>query len=505
MKKFWLIFLPGLLLGGILLWGTGKAIEASSTDDYCMSCHVHPQADKSWKKSVHYATRSGIHIHCVDCHLPPKGEGYLGQKIKTGLHDVWAHWFKDSADYNWEAKSKLENAVHHTFDVSCNNCHQNLFPLQLSKKGSDAHLYYNSQIEKGVDINCINCHLNAGHYDPNYTHEANTGFGSVSSDPSEIYQAPAEVSEFENFTETIPGSAVSFEMKAITGGSFKIGSPETELFRADDEGPVKSVSVSDFFMAEIEVSWDEYMAFYAQTAGEGRSTDTEGVRKSTEDLDAIVGATPPYGQPDQGWGKGQRPAISISYHAAETYCRWLSKISGKTYRLPTEAEWEYAARAGSEGPYFFDVNPKKVMKKGLFSSKPDTTIINSYVVYRENSSLKTQEPDFAMANPYGLKNMLGNVAEFCQDWYSPDAYKNLPDGAINPQGPASGQEHVIRGGSFKSAADELRSANRDYSRTVNWLKTDPQIPKSIWWYSDCFNVGFRVVCEFDQNTGNTRQ
>ncbi|MBT5425866.1 MAG: hypothetical protein HOK84_06700, partial [Bacteroidetes bacterium] len=99
MKKFWLIFLPGLLLGGILLWGTGKAIEASSTDDYCMSCHVHPQADKSWKKSVHYATRSGIHIHCVDCHLPPKGEGYLGQKIKTGLHDVWAHWFKDSADY----------------------------------------------------------------------------------------------------------------------------------------------------------------------------------------------------------------------------------------------------------------------------------------------------------------------------------------------------------------------------------------------------------------------
>ena len=145
------------------------------------------------------------------------------------------------------------------------------------------------------------------------------------------------------------------------------------------------------------------------------------------------------------------------------------------------------------------------MKKGLFSSKPDTTIINSYVVYRENSSLKTQEPDFAMANPYGLKNMLGNVAEFCQDWYSPDAYKNLPDGAINPQGPASGQEHVIRGGSFKSAADELRSANRDYSRTVNWLKTDPQIPKSIWWYSDCFNVGFRVVCEFDQNTGNTRQ
>ncbi len=495
MKKKWLIFLSGLILGGAILLGGGKAVEATSTDEFCFSCHVHPQAEISWKKSFHYDTKSGIHVHCVECHLPPKGEGYIPQKIRTGLRDVYGKLFKDSADFNWEAKSKLDQAIHHTYDVSCQKCHVNLFPAELTKKGSDAHLYHLAQIEKGEEIHCINCHLNAGHYDPNYSHEANKGFGNISATPDQIYSEPATVTSFDDFTEFIPNSAVSFKLKAIPGGKFKIGSPSDELFRDEDEGPVKEVEVSRFFMGEIEVSWDEYMAFYAQTSGEGRSTDTEGLRKDTDDLDAIVGATPPYGQPDQGWGKGQRPAISISYHAAETYCRWLSKVTGKTYRLPTEAEWEFAARGGQEGPYFFDVNPKKVMKKGLFSSRPDTTTINTYVVYLENSGLKTQEPDFVLPNPYGLKNMLGNVAEFCADWYSPDYYESLIDGQKNPKGPASGQEHVIRGGHYRSNAAQVRLSDRDFTRTTDWLKTDPQVPKSIWWFSDCFHVGFRVVCE----------
>ncbi len=502
MKKTWLIFTPGILLGIILLWGSGKAIEATSTDEYCNSCHVHPQADISWKRSVHYDTRSGTHTHCVDCHLPPKGEGYLKHKIRTGVHDVLAHWFKDSADFNWDAKSKLENAVHHTFDISCNKCHANLFPIQLTKKGSDAHLYYLSQTEKGIDIQCINCHLNAGHYDPNYTHEANVGFGVVSSLPEEIFTQAATVEEFKKFKETIPNSSVSFNMLPVSGGKFNLGSPEDELYREDDEGPTTEVEVSSFFIGEIEVSWDEYMAFYAQTAGEGRSSDTEGIRKNADNVDAIVGATPPYGQPDQGWGKGQRPAISISYHAAETYCKWLSQVTGKTYRLPTEAEWEYAARGGTEGPYFFDVDPKKVMKKGLFSSKPDTTTINTYVVYRENSSLKTQEADFVEANPFGIKNMLGNVAEFCSDWYAPDAFTKLSAGVSDPKGPASGKERVIKGGSYRSYAAKVRISDRDHTRSIDWLRTDPQIPKSIWWYSDCFYVGFRVICEYNKKTGN---
>jgi sulfatase modifying factor 1 len=250
-------------------------------------------------------------------------------------------------------------------------------------------------------------------------------------------------------------------MVAIPGGTFKMGSPATEPFRKDDEGPVREVELSPFFMAEIEVSWDEYLAFYVQTAAEGRSTDTEGLRtKKASETDAISGATPPYGQPDQGWGLGKRPAISFSFHAAETYCKWLSKVTGKTYRLPTEAEWEYACRGGTTGPYFFPGDPKKFEKTGLKAklSKNDTTIINTYIIYKGNSPTKTQLPDRVKPNPFGLRNMAGNVAEFCSDWYQPDTYSLYPQGIVkDPKGPQEGTEHVVRGGSFLSTASALRS------------------------------------------------
>ncbi len=502
MKKFWLIFIPGILLGAGLILGGGKAVEATSSDEFCISCHIHPDADNSYRQSVHAITRSGVKVHCVECHLPVKGEGYLPQKAKTGLRDLYGKLFKDSADFNWEEKSRLEHAVNHVYESGCLKCHQTLFPAELTKKGSDAHLYYKQQVEKNIDIRCINCHLNAGHYDPNFTHDHNIGFGMVSSEPKEIFNESTVVGEHKSYMEFIPGSSVSFSMSAIPGGSFLMGSPENDKYRDDNEGPQVEVDLNPFFMGVAEVSWDEYMAFYSQTAGEGRSTDKDRV-VNENGLDAVVGATPPYGQPDQGWGKGARPAISISYHAAETYCKWLSQVTGKTYRLPSEAEWEYAARAGSEGDFFFDGRTKDYLKTGFLSSKRDTAIINTYVIYSENSKSKTQEPSFVQTNPFGLKNMLGNVAEFCSDWYSPDVYSSYKSGKIfNPKGPSSGEEHVIRGGSFKDLPDKLRSADRDYTRTVDWLKTDPQSPKSIWWYSDCINVGFRIVCEFDKKTGN---
>jgi len=505
MKRFLIWFAPGILVGIVLVLVAGKFIDNTSTNKYCVSCHIHPEADNSWKQSVHYDTRSGHRTGCAECHLPPKGKGYLWAKGTTGLRDLWSFYTKDSASFDWEERGRLEVARGHVYESSCIKCHENLFPGELTREGEDAHLYYTQQ-EKTPTLHCINCHLNAGHYIEGYTHGSNVTFGSVSSAPKEIFTEPATVTGFTDFTEKIPGSSVAFNMIAIDGGTFLMGSPEDEPFRREDEGPVREVRISPFFMGEVEVTWDEYLAFYAQTAGEGRSTDTEGVRKQlVSGTDAISGATPPYGQPDQGWGMGSRPAISFTFHAAETYCKWLSMVTGKTYRLPTEAEWEYACRANTSGPYFFEGNPLKFEKTGLRAklSKNDTTVINSYVVYKDNSPSKTQTPDLVRPNPFGLKNMLGNVAEFCSDWYQEDAYSIYPEGLIvDPRGPESGSEHVIRGGSFLNGAGALRSAARDYTRTEAWLKTDPQMPKSIWWYSDCYHVGFRVVCEFDNKTGN---
>ena len=91
--------------------------------------------------------------------------------------------------------------------------------------------------------------------------------------------------------------------------------------------------------------------------------------------------------------------------------------------------------------------------------------------------------------------MLGNVKEFCGDWYASDAYKKLSRN--DPRGPLQGKEYVVRGGSFQSDAEDIRISSRDHTRTKQWLMTDPQIPKSLWWYSDCADVGFRVVCELD--------
>ncbi len=495
MKKRILIFLSGLVIGLSFIITGQITLDATSADSYCASCHVHPHSTISWKRSTHYDNKSGVRVHCVECHLPPKGEGYYSNKVRTGINDLYGHLFKDTSEFNWDAKSKLEQAKHHVFQTSCTHCHQSIFPLTLSKKGEEAHLYYDHNFEKS-DIQCINCHLNAGHYDPNYSHSANKNFASDIDKKKEIYTEPTNIEQFENFTEQIPGSSVSFNMIAIPEGTFLMGSPANEKYTNENETPVKEVKVNGFFMGEIEVSWDEYLAFYSQTSGEGRTTDID--EKSDSPTDAITGATPPYGQPDQNWGMEQRPVISISFYAVETYCKWLSKVTGKKYRLPTEAEWEYACRAGTKGPYFFDGDVDKYMETGLFSSKRDTTIINSYAIYNENSMWKTALPSSVLTNPFGLKNMLGNVAEFCSDWYADDTYKKYPKGIIvNPSGPKTGTEHVVRGGSFRSDASQIRCAVRSHSRTTDWLKTDPQIPKSIWWYSDCFHVGFRLVCEYE--------
>jgi formylglycine-generating enzyme required for sulfatase activity len=193
---------------------------------------------------------------------------------------------------------------------------------------------------------------------------------------------------------------------------------------------------------------------------------------------------------------GTRPAITMTHYAAETFCQWLSLKTCKKYRLPTEAEWEYAVRGGTETPYFFEGSPKKFSNEGFWRhfTSADTTRINGYIIYMNNSLGKTQEPARVAANPFGLKNMLGNVMEYCADKYSPDTYGKWADGVKDPIC-TEGEEFVVRGGNYEYDAAQLRCASRGHTEHEAWLRTDPQQPKSIWWYSDIKGIGFRVVCE----------
>ncbi len=497
--KYWIIGLMGFIIGALLVAAFDTTMNTTSSNEYCMSCHTHEQADLDWKKSPHYLSHSGVMTDCAACHLPPKEDGllkYYMAKSKMGAKDLWAKMTQDTDKIDWESKRSLENARKIVYNSSCEKCHVNLYPEGISDDGITAHLYYDDNAKK-LGLDCISCHLNVGHYMPGYEHKRLEG-KVIEADNGPIYDTLAQVNAFENFTETVPGTKAAIRMIAVPGGEFTMGSSDKEPFHSADEGPAKKVKVSPFFMGEVEVTWRQFWAFYNETMSEGR-TPPEKIyaNNNRPDVDAVSGPTPPFGFPDQGWGMGDRPAITMTHYAATTFCQWLSLKTGRHYRLPTEAEWEYAARGGTETPYFFEGNPKKYYSRR--SRGADTTMIGRYIVFSGNSSGKTQEPGFVKANPFGLKNMLGNVMEYCSDWYAEDAYTKIKDGELDPRGPQSGTEHVVRGGSYADNASMVRSASRNHTEHDKWLKTDPQNPKSIWWYSDIKGVGFRVVCDVPEN------
>lgn len=497
-KKYFLGGLAIIVLGFSLLIVFNWLWDKSSKNESCMACHYHTDSDNSWKQSKHYNSKSGVMTDCAACHLPPKGTlDYTKAKIKTGAKDIWSYLTKNKEDINWEAKGELEYAQNIVYNESCEACHVNLYPEGINDEGITAHLYYDDNKEK-LDLQCISCHLDAGHYNPNYQHKALT---EVPTTGGEKYDSATVVTEFKNYVETIPGTSASISMIAIPGGKFTMGSSESEAFHKADEAPQRQVEVSPFFMGELEVTWDQFWAFYAETMSEGRTPPAKVyANNSRPDVDAVSGPTPPFGFPDQGWGMGNRPAITMTHYSAETFCQWLSLKTGKKYRLPTEAEWEYAARGGTTTPYFFEGDPSDYTNEGFWNGifGADTTAINGYIIYVNNSNNRSQDPEKVKPNPFGLKNMLGNVMEYCSDWYAEDAYSQMQDGAKDPKGPESGTEYVVRGGAYTSDAADLRSASRGHTEHDDWLRTDPQNPKSIWWYSDIKGIGFRVVCEIPE-------
>src|SRR5262249_51190742 len=229
-----------------------------------------------------------------------------------------------------------------------------------------------------------------------------------------------------------------------------------------------------------EVTWDEYDLFW-QTEEPAKEQKQPAKDDKDKGADAITRPTPPYTDMTFGYGHDEYPAICMTHHAAMEYCRWLSKKTGKIYRLPTEAEWEYACRAGSQTAYYFGDDAKQ---------------LGDYAWYDKNSEESPHPVGKKKPNAWGLYDMLGNVAEWCIDPYEKDAYQKFPTDkpTLSPVllPIARRFPDVARGGSWADESEKVRSAARRGSDKT-WIRLDPQRPQSIWWLTSAEFVGFRVV------------
>jgi formylglycine-generating enzyme required for sulfatase activity len=284
--------------------------------------------------------------------------------------------------------------------------------------------------------------------------------------------------EMAAYTNTIPGTRAKFVMVPIKGGEFLMGTPEVEPNRKPDEGPQHKVKISPFWMGQCEITWNEYELFMYSDE-EKRMRETVPTDAAGDKLaDAVTHPSKPYVEMSFGMGKDGFPAISMTQHAANKYCQWLSAKTGQFYRLPTEAEWEYACRAGTTTVYSFGDDASKLPDYGWFE---------------QNSDFKYQKVGKKKPNPWGLYDMHGNVVEWVLDQYDPELYKKQTGVVADPWNKATKPyPHAVKGGSWDDEATRLRSGARRGSDRA-WKMQDPQLPKSIWYFSDAQFVGFRIV------------
>ena len=281
---------------------------------------------------------------------------------------------------------------------------------------------------------------------------------------------------FSPYKITLPGSSLQCSMVPIPAGTFLMGSSDAEKNRKPDEGPQRNISVSAFWMGAFEVTRDEFDVFYKDETTSANSA-----------VDAVTRPSPQYIDFSGGMGKeGGYPVNSLSQYAALMYCRWLYNKTGIFYRLPTEAEWEYACRAGTTTRFYFGDDEKQLDK---------------YAWYEKNSNSKFQKTGLKLPNAWGLYDMLGNVCEWTLDHYDPKRMDSLTDNIANPVVTPNKSKYpkALKGGGYLSPAADVRCAARFKSDPV-WNKRDPQIPKSKWWLTDALDVGFRIVCPKEQPT-----
>jgi formylglycine-generating enzyme required for sulfatase activity len=259
-------------------------------------------------------------------------------------------------------------------------------------------------------------------------------------------------------TVEIPGTKLKFEIVPIPGGTSAIGSAEDDPDRKPDEKR-REVTLKPFWIGVREVTWAEYNAFRTLSGGK----DVDGITRPTM-ADSYFGDS---GMPAE-FREVARPVTNVRWHGAVQYCEWLSKRTGRVFRLPTEAEWEVAARAGTTA-----ASPGAPGEQAWF---------------QKNSGEETHKGGLKKPNASGLHDVLGNVWEYALEFH--DAPEYSP---------------VVRGGCWSSPARELRFANRQTVQ-YKWFEEDTNLPRSVWWVTtSTVSVGIRVVCSADASDRKERE
>jgi formylglycine-generating enzyme required for sulfatase activity len=255
--------------------------------------------------------------------------------------------------------------------------------------------------------------------------------------PAELGVEPRPPNAFVN--------RVGMRMVRIPAGSFLMGSPETEKGRYSGEGPQHEVTITrPFYMSACEVTQGQYQKVMEVNPSRFQGAD--------------------------------KPVETVSWEDAVGFCRMVSEREGRVYRLPTEAEWEYACRAGSTTAFFCGDAPDDLGQYAWYRPR----WLGDFLLFVFPEHFTTRPVGKKRSNPWGLYDMYGNVWEWCQDWYGP--YSPRPE--VNPTGPREGRRRVLRGGAYANSPRQFRSAARCHYRPSNGLD----------------NVGFRVVCEVSANS-----
>ncbi len=278
-------------------------------------------------------------------------------------------------------------------------------------------------------------------------------------------------------------NSLGMRMVFVPGGEFHMGSAPPRSGESVDEIPLHKVRLTrGFYMGQTEVTRRHFAAFVSDAVWETQA-EREGWsyawrRGSFQMVRGVSLRNPGFAQTDD------HPVVCVSWYDAVEFCRWLGHREGKRYRLPTESEWEYACRAGTDTAYHWGDRPEDGVgwcnvadqsARAEFSRVPSPSLL---FPWSDGYTFTAPVGQFR-PNAFGLHDMHGNVLEFCSDWYGQNYYQDSP--ATDPTGPKSGEFRVLRGGDWSSYPKGCRAAKR--------YRDKPSIR--------CSNLGFRVVLDLD--------